>query len=295
MDKVGDFIHRQGWLRPVENVLGTTANLLFGGSSAICQKVRDFLHGTPLGHPLHPVVTDVPVGAWTAAAVLDAYELATEDERFAPGADLAVEVGLAGAVLAVASGLNDWNCTSGKPKRVGALHALCNIAATACYVASVWQRRNDCRRAGLTTGLAGYAIAFAGAYLGGHLVFNQRIGVNHAPEDLPQEFVPLLPESELRENVLHKAQANGIPVVLVKRAGRIFALAESCSHLGGPLAEGEFDGETITCPWHGSQFAIADGTIVSGPTAYAQPCFEVRVRDGRVEVRARRGTVPNPY
>ena len=248
MDKVGDFIYRQSWLKPVETLLGATANLLFGGSSRICQKVRDFLHGTPLGHPLHPVVTDVPVGAWTAAALLDSYELATGDDRLGPGADFAVELGLAGAVFAAVTGLNDWNCTSGKPKRVGALHALCNLAATGCYVASAWQRRSGCRRAGLTTGLAGYVTAFAGAYLGGHLVFNQRIGVNHAPEELPKEFVPVLPESELRENVLHKGQANGVAVVLVKRGGRIFALAETCAHLGGPLAEGEFDGETITCP-----------------------------------------------
>jgi nitrite reductase/ring-hydroxylating ferredoxin subunit len=134
-----------------------------------------------------------------------------------------------------------------------------------------------------------------GAYLGGHLVYNERIGVNHAPEELPDKFVPVMKESELPENKMCKADADGIPIFVVRRGGRIFALAEKCSHLGGPLAEGELDGETVTCPWHGSKFSIEDGSVLVGPATYAQPCFEVRVRDGQIEVRAPRGMVPNPY
>ena len=141
----------------------------------------------------------------------------------------------------------------------------------------------------------GYACSIAGAYLGGHLVYNERIGVNHAPEELPKNFVPLLQESELRENVPQKAAATGIPVVVLKRGGRIFVLAEKCSHLGGPLAEGKFDEESVTCPWHGSRFALEDGSVINGPSTYSQPCFEVRVRDGQVEVRAPRRMGPNPY
>ena len=295
MDKLGDLIYGQGWLAAVERALSATANCVFNTATPFSQKIRDFFHGTWLGHPLHPVVTDIPIGAWTAAAALDTYELATGDESYAAGSNLAVDVGLAGAIVAALSGLNDWNATSDKPKRVGALHALFNIAATTCYLGSSWQRRYGCRRAGLATGLTGYAFSIAGAYLGGHLVYNERIGVNHAPGELPEQFVPVINESELRENVLHKAEADGLPVVVVKRGNRIFALAEKCSHLGGPLAEGEFDGETITCPWHKSTFSIEDGSIVTGPTTYSQPCFEVRVRDGQVEVRRTPGSAPNPY
>ena len=295
MDKLGDFIDHQSWLGPVETALGSAADAVFNKAMPFGQKVRNFLHGTWLGHPLHPVVTDIPLGAWTVAAVLDAYELSAGDERFAPGADVAVGIGLLGAVAAATTGLNDWNATNGKPRRVGTLHAVTNIAATVCYVASWWQRRDGCRPSGLTTGFAGYALSIAGAYLGGHLVYNERIGVNHAPEDLPEEFVPLLKESELRENVLQKAEADGIPVLVVKRGGRIFVLAEKCAHLGGPLAEGELDGETVTCPWHGSKFSLEDGSVINGPATYSQPCFEVRVRDGQVEVRGPRGMVPNPY
>ena len=125
MDRIGDFINRQKWLAPVEAVLGVVANTTFNKLMPLGQQVRNFLHGTWLGHPLHPVITDVPIGAWTAAAVLDTYELATDDDTFAPGADIAVGVGLIGAAGAAVCGLNDWNATSGKPKRVGAVHALC--------------------------------------------------------------------------------------------------------------------------------------------------------------------------
>ncbi len=295
MDKLGDLISRQKWLGPVEKVMGAVAETVFDKAIPFGGKVRNFLHGTWFGHPLHPVITDVPLGAWTAATAFDVYELATGDESLTRGADAAVKIGLLGAAGAVVTGLNDWNYTYAKPRKVGAMHAVINIAATACYVGSWWQRRQGCRRAGLLTGFAGYALSMAGAYLGGHLVYNERIGVNHAPEELPDKFVPLMKESELAENKLYKSEAENIPVVVVKRGGQIFVMAEKCSHLGGPLSEGEFDGKTITCPWHYSKFASEDGSVVQGPATYTQPCFEVRIRDGRVEVRAPRGMVANPY
>lgn len=295
MDKIGDFISRQNWLEPVEKVLGAVADTLFLKDVPFGEKVRNFFHGTWFGHPLHPAITDVPIGAWTAATVLDMYELSTGDERFAEGADMAVGIGLIGAAGAALTGLNDWNYIYEKPRRVGALHAVTNIAATCCYLGSWWQRRNGCRTAGLATGFAGYALSMAGAFLGGHLVFNERIGINHAAEELPEKFVPVMKESELPENKMVKGDAGGVPVMLVRRGGRIFVLGEKCSHLGGPLSEGEFDGETVTCPWHYSKFSIEDGSIIVGPATYAQPCFEVRVRDGQIEVRAPRGMVPNPY
>lgn len=295
MDKLGDLISRQQWLEPVERTLGAVAGVLFLKDVRLGEKLRNFLHGTWFGHPLHPAITDIPLGAWTAAAVLDVYEISTGDDSLADGADLAVSVGLLGAAGAALTGLNDWNYTSDKPKKVGALHALTNLAATGCYLGSWWQRRHGCREAGLTMGFTGYALSLAGAYLGGHLVFKERIGVNHAPEKLPDKFVPLMMAAELPEGKMVRAEAEGIPVMVVRRGGRIFALAETCAHLGGPLSEGEFDGATVTCPWHGSQFSIEDGSVRVGPAAYTQPCFEVQVREGRIEVRAPRGMVANPY
>jgi nitrite reductase/ring-hydroxylating ferredoxin subunit/uncharacterized membrane protein len=288
MEKLGDLINEQKWLEPVEAALEATAEVALNQKNAVAQEVRNFLHGTWLGHPLHPVLTDVPLGAWSAATALDLYELSTGDETFSPGADAAVRIGLLGAGAAAVAGLNDWQFTNDKPKRVGALHAILNLSATLCYLGSWWQRREGNRKEGIITGLAGFLLSMAGAYLGGHLVYEERIGVNHAPQGLPSKFVPVMDDDDLPEGKLKKADANGIPILLVRRSGRIFALAEKCAHLGGPLSEGKLKGNSIRCPWHGSLFALEDGRALEGPTAFAQPCFETRVRGGKIEVRERR-------
>jgi nitrite reductase/ring-hydroxylating ferredoxin subunit/uncharacterized membrane protein len=293
MERIGHLINEQKWLKPVETALEATAEVALNQKNGVAQQMRNVLHGTWLGHPLHPVITDIPIGAWTASTALDLYELSSGDKTFAPGADVAVAIGLVGAAGAAVSGLNDWQfANSGepaignKPKRVGALHALFNIAATLCYLGSWFQRRNGQRREGIITGLAGFCLSMAGAYLGGHLVFEEKIGVNHAPQNLPTKFVPLMDEKDLPEGQLKRAQTNDIPIVLLRRGGRIFALADACAHMGGPLAEGKLEGMCVRCPWHGSLFSFEDGHAIDGPTAFRQPSLETRVRGGKIEVRA---------
>ncbi len=288
MESIGDLINEQKWLKPVEIALGATADAALNQKSPVAQEVRNALHGIWLGHPLHPVLTDVPLGAWTVSTAFDLYELSTNDETFSRGADAAVGIGLIGAGAAAVAGLNDWQFTSGKPKRVGALHAILNVAATLCYLGSWWQRRNGERRGGILTGLAGFVLTSAGAYLGGHLVFKEKIGVNHAPQELPAKFIPVMDEADLPEGKLTKAEVKEIPIVLLRRGARVFALADKCSHLGGPLSEGKLEGMCVRCPWHGSLFSLEDGSAIEGPTAFSQPCFETRVRSGKIEVRESR-------
>jgi nitrite reductase/ring-hydroxylating ferredoxin subunit/uncharacterized membrane protein len=295
MESIGDLINEQKWLKPVETVLDATAEVTLNRKNPVAQQIRNVLHGVWLGHPLHPVITDVPLGAWTASTALDLYELSTGDETFSPGADVAVGIGLIGAAGAAVAGLNDWQfANSGepqignKPKRVGALHAILNIGATLCYLGSWWQRRNGQRREGIMTGLAGFCLSIAGAYLGGHLVYHEKVGVNHAPQALPTKFVPLMDADDLPEGKLKKAKIDDIPVVVVRHGGRIFALADTCAHMGGPLSEGKLEGMCVRCPWHGSLFSFEDGRAIEGPTAFPQPCFETRVRAGKIEVRERR-------
>jgi nitrite reductase/ring-hydroxylating ferredoxin subunit len=144
------------------------------------------------------------------------------------------------------------------------------------------------RRAGRATATAGLTVSMAAAYFGGHLVYAKRIGVDHAPRVEWTDFVAVLPERELAESRARRVEARGLPVVLVRQAGQIYALADSCAHLGGPLSDGEVDAVSIRCPWHGSRFGLEDGRILEGPSTFTQPCFETRVRDGQIEVRARR-------
>ena len=251
------------------------------------REVKNFLHGTWLGHPLHPALTDVPLGAWTAALALDAMESISGRRELAAGADAAIAVGLVGAAGAAVTGLTDWSATSGRARKVGILHGLLNVGATALYTTSLVLRRKKKRSAGVGFAMLGYAVSSASAYLGGHLVFAEKIGVNHAEtQKMPKEFVPVLPDAELEEGEMKRADAGGVPVLLVRLEGTVCALAHSCSHLGGPLSEGKLEGEVVQCPWHGSRFNVKDGSVVDGPATFPQPCFEARVREGQIEVRS---------
>src|SRR5262245_16924593 len=143
------------------------------------QVAKNAAHGVWLGHPLHPVFTDLPLGAWTTGMVLDAVAARTDDQGVQRAADIAIAVGLAGAAGAAITGLTDWSETSGKSQRAGLMHGLLNIAATTLYAAAYLLRRNGARASGQSCAVAGYSIAVGAAWLGGDLVFNQCIGVTH--------------------------------------------------------------------------------------------------------------------
>ncbi|MDQ3920253.1 MAG: Rieske 2Fe-2S domain-containing protein [Acidobacteriota bacterium] len=208
------------------------------------QEVKDFLHGTWLGHPLHPVLTDVPIGAWTAALALDAMETISGRRELGAGADAAIAVGLVGAVGSALTGVTDWSETDGRARKVGLLHGLLNAGATVLYTTSLVMRRRKKRSAGAGFAMLGYAVSSAAAYLGGRLVYGEQIGVDHtAAQEMPKEFVAVLAEGELGEGEMKKVEAEGVPVLLVRRGGEIHAIAHTCSHLGGPLSEGKLEGD----------------------------------------------------
>jgi nitrite reductase/ring-hydroxylating ferredoxin subunit/uncharacterized membrane protein len=236
---------------------------------------------------LHAVLTDVPIGSWTAAAVLDTLEARTRSRAIGRGADTAIRVGLVGAAAAAITGLADWSkIGGGQPRRVGLTHALLNTTATACYVASLCLRRNHSRRAGRRFALLGFIISSAAACLDGHLVYNEKLGVDHtAGYSPPDDFVPVLADVELPENQLRRVDANGMPVLLVRRGQHIYAIAETCAHLGGPLSQGNLEDASVRCPWHGSRFSLEDGQVLEGPSVHAQPLLEVRVAGDQIEVR----------
>lgn len=247
--------------------------------------LANFLHGTWLGHPLHAVLTDLPIGAWMCAALLDTAAFITKRDELLPGADFCVNAGLAGAVATALTGLAEWSQTYGRPARIGVVHATFNIIATTCYASAALTRKRN-RTMGTLYSFAGFGAVMIGGGLGGHLVFAERIGVNHADtEGLPDDFKPVMPESELRENAPRTVQLEGHEVMLVRRGNTIHALLNACAHLGGPLCEGTFDDETVRCPWHGSRYRLSDGLLIDGPATINQPAFEVRLRDGNIELR----------
>jgi nitrite reductase/ring-hydroxylating ferredoxin subunit/uncharacterized membrane protein len=286
-DPILSFVEKQKWLAPIQESGEAFVKKAYESAGGPGQTIKNALHGVWLGHPLHSAITDVPVGSWTTAAVLDLLEANGRDD-YAPGADAAIVVGLAGAVASAASGLTDWSDTHGKAQRVGALHGLLNSTAAVLYTASYVARKNDNRGLGRALAFVGYGIVIASAYLGGAISYRQRIGVDHSPDadnELPQDFKPALAASELTEGQPQKATVDGTDIFLLKQGGQIFALANKCSHLGGPLNEGEIKGESVICPWHGSRFCLKTGAVLDGPATHPQPKLDVEVRDGQVLVR----------
>ncbi|MCZ2077393.1 MAG: Rieske 2Fe-2S domain-containing protein [Bryobacteraceae bacterium] len=277
------FVERQDWLEPVEKTVQQAVETAVERAGPV---VANALYGTWLGHPVHPVLTDIPLGAWTAAVVLDALDSCDGGKGLKRGADAAVALGLAGAVGSAITGFTDWHKIDGKQHRIGLVHGLLNTLGAGLFAASYICRRRSARESGRRLAVLGYAAAGIAAYLGGHLVYREKIGVDHTPKELPQDFTPVLDASELIEGELKRADVGGVPVVLLKRSDQIFALAETCSHLGGPLAEGQLeDGDCVRCPWHGSLFSMQDGSVREGPATHPQPCLEARIHEGKVEVR----------
>jgi nitrite reductase/ring-hydroxylating ferredoxin subunit/uncharacterized membrane protein len=245
--------------------------------------VRNLLSGTNLGHPVHPMLTDVPIGAWSMSALLDTVGGASTE----PAADLLVGAGILSAIPTAMTGLNDWSDTIGEETRLGVMHAGANVAALGFYTASLLARRSGRRGVGKALGLAGLGVLMVGGYLGGHLSFGRAVNVNHtAFEHGPQEWTPVLADAELDEGEHRRVSANGASVLLARDGGQLYALANTCTHAGGPLDEGELLDGCVICPWHASTFRLTDGKIVRGPASTPQPTYQTRVREGKIEVRS---------
>ncbi|RYE27761.1 MAG: DUF2231 domain-containing protein, partial [Sphingobacteriaceae bacterium] len=200
-----------------------------------------------------------------------------------------IVIGLLGAAGSAVTGLTDWSGTTKKKQKIGLMHGMLNLGATALYTTSYLLRRKKKERgAAIALAMLGYGITGLAAYLGGHLVYAEQVGVDHTQvsAEYPQDFVAILPEKELSENQMKAAKAGEISVLLVKQQGEIYAIANTCSHLGGPLCDGELKPDcSVVCPWHHSEFSLKDGSVISGPATEPQPKFEVRVKAGQIEVK----------
>lgn len=265
---------------PAEKVSTAVRGLLGTGT------VKDLLSGTWLGHALHPLLTDVPIGAWTSATILD---LAGGADS-APAAERLIGVGIAAALPTAVSGLSDWaDSTLGddEVRRVGAVHAVANVSALALYGASWAARKRGRHGRGVLLGLAGAAGLGVGGFLGGHLSYARGIGVDQTAFDVEAtDWTDALGDGELAEGEAKRVSVAEVGVMVTRQQGRVFALAEACSHRGGPLHEGEIADGCVTCPWHGTIFRLADGSVERGPATYPQPAYDVRVREGRIELKS---------
>lgn len=270
----------------------TVVDRVAGPASAAVKRVvrpgplKDGLSGTWLGHPLHPLLTDVPIGAFTSAAAIDLLG----GRRGGDAAQRLIGIGVLSALPTAAAGASDWSETYGPDQRVGAVHGIANLVAVSLYGLSYVARRRGRRSVGRLLGFSGLASMSIGGYLGGYLSYSRGIGINYVfNEDQPEEWTAALADDDLPHGTLVAAQVKGAQVLLYRSNDQVLAIGARCSHAGGPLEEGKVSAEscTVECPWHQSVFRLDDGRVVHGPATMPQPAYEVREEGGKIEVRIR--------
>ncbi len=261
--------------------------IMRGGEKS--RRVADFFHGTWLGHPLHPMLTDVVIGSWFLAPLFDLLGIKSRTAR--QTADILTGVGTIAALPTALAGLTDFSTIPQEAAGLGLTHALCNDAATTAHLFSLRARLMGRRRQGYLLTALGLGLASLGAYLGGHLVYQKRVGVNRsAPRNAPLAWKPVLEVAALPADKPTRILVEGHPVLLYREAGRICAIAALCPHAGGPLDEGEIEEEHVTCPWHDSVFELCTGEVVHGPSPFPVPHYETRIHEGQIELRLPGGT-----
>jgi nitrite reductase/ring-hydroxylating ferredoxin subunit len=254
------------------------------------QAVKDLLHGTWLGHPLHPVLAQVPVGSWISAGVLDLLP------PFRPAATTLIGVGVGAAVPTALAGAADWSEQAVGVRRLGAVHALANSAALGLYVGSLAARARGRDGLGRVLSYAGLGVAGSSAAIGGHMSYAQASGASHAAtaaRALTSDWIDLGPLDDLPQGRpalrTGKGSSVAVPLAVVRRGAKVDVFVGLCSHLSGPLYEGTVEDvrghECLVCPWHGSSFDLDTGSPRRGPAANRQEKLEVRMEAGRVMAR----------
>src|SRR6266567_7905292 len=190
--------------------------IIVGSQRKPPRRLKSLLNGTWFGHPLHPVITDVPITAWMLTAIFDIIWLISHTPWAAYGALVTVIVGLLGALGAIVTGLTDWSDTYGAERRVGLNHALFNASATILYLVSFLLRLLAGPGDGVAAailGFVGLACVFYAGYLGGEMVFTKGTGVNHtAWETASEDYEAVMPLESVEENKLYRVTVAGVPV-----------------------------------------------------------------------------------
>ena len=274
-------------LERVSRLDGTDDKVQEVVQSALPQQwMRDALHGAWFGHPLHPALVQVPIGAWISSAILDFMP------RHRRGATTLLAAGTISAVPAVIAGLNDWASLAPRQRRVGLVHAASNALAIGLLSGSLAARMAGRYGLGRLLSLAGISAAGTGAFLGGHLVYKMGAAVNQATPDLhhlDEGWHPVARLGELPDKALATVEINQVPVLVYRDGDKITAMLAHCGHQGGPLGEGSLttvDGHVcVVCPWHGSTFRLDNGEVIHGPSATDQQLLPARVMGDMLEVR----------
>jgi nitrite reductase/ring-hydroxylating ferredoxin subunit/uncharacterized membrane protein len=275
LDRVTDTIERADVLDPTAEAVDSVATKLPPGL------IKDTLSGSAVGHPVHPVLVQVPLGAFVSASFLDV--LLGEQTA----ARRLIELGVLSSVPASLAGLSDWSDTRGAERRVGLVHMTLNTVGLGLYGASWWARRGGrSRAAGPVLAFAGLSVIGVSGWLGGHMSYAMGVGVDTtAFQKPPTTWTDAVPEANLTEGKPVVVTVEDTPILFVRLDSQIHAIGDRCTHRGGPLHEGTITDGCVVCPWHHSKFDLRDGAVVRGPATRPEPLFQTRVVDGQVQVR----------
>jgi nitrite reductase/ring-hydroxylating ferredoxin subunit/uncharacterized membrane protein len=285
------WLDRLDWLR-------TLSDRLTGVLGPVRERHQDnlvleLMHGGRwVGHPIHPALSDLPIGLWTGVMVLDAMDRDPAPRRGIDAAGLLSAAGILAACATALTGLTDWTVSDDEDRRVGLLHGLLNTVALGLQGASLGTRMAGRRSTASALGAASLTVTAAAGYLGGHLVFTRGVMVNRVAWTVgPRRWTRALQEAGLPDDSPTAVEAEGRQIMLYRHRGHLYAIDNICSHAGGLLSRGPVADLTVTCPLHGSRFALADGCVSRGPASQPQPVLPTRIRNGWIEVR---GSLPAP-
>jgi nitrite reductase/ring-hydroxylating ferredoxin subunit/uncharacterized membrane protein len=264
------------WTKPLGDAVHRFFNWLFHLAPAL----RDLLNGRWLGHPLHAVLTDAPIGILFLVIVFDVLG--------DPGAAvIALAIGILGMLAAALAGYADYADTDGRARERATLHSTLMLVALVGYLISFYERtgKGDVSTLAVWSSISSFLILSAGAYVGGDVVYMLGNMVNrHAFRGAGTKWIALEPaeldDGRIPEGRPVKARLGINQLVLIRQGETILALHDTCAHAGGPLNEGKLVDGAIECPWHGSRFRMDSGHVTRGPSVYDQPAYEVRAKDG---------------
>jgi nitrite reductase/ring-hydroxylating ferredoxin subunit/uncharacterized membrane protein len=276
------------WTRPLGDLVHRFLFWLFQGLPGL----RDLLVGRWLGHPLHAVLTDAPIGILFLVIVFDVLGN--------PGAaTVTLAVGVLAMLAAALAGFADYADTDGRARERATLHATLMVTTLVVYTVSLLVRLGAgsavVSTAGIWISILGFLVLSAAAYVGGDVVYVLGNMVSrHAFRGAGTKWIALEPADvdpagDIPEGRLVKAKLGSNQLVLIRQGEQILALHDTCAHAGGPLNEGRLlDGPVVECPWHYSRYRMSDGLVLQGPSVYDQPAYEVRRREaGGWEARRR--------
>lgn len=265
------------WTRPLGDLLHRFLFWLF-------QKLpwlRDLLVGRWLGHPLHAVLTDAPIGILFLVIVFDVLG--------DPGTAVVIlGIGILAMIAAALAGYADYADTDGRARERATLHSSLMVIALLGYLISFWLRtgKGDAPPEAIWSSIIAFLVLSAGAYVGGDVVYVLGNMVSrHAFRGAGTKWIALEPAElddagQIPEGRPVKAKLGINQLVLVRQGDKILALHDTCAHAGGPLNEGRIVDGTIECPWHFSRYRLETGHVTRGPSVYDQPAYEVRAKDG---------------